>query len=120
MKIDFFEVDKEEENYIKHNLNLKKLKVSYYKEELGNLDKIKDSEAIVVFVNSKVDKTKLDKLNKLKYPELRHQPSFHNWKSLIYYHLKRVRFFLQKRLNTLGRKNRFWELLHLEVQLPNF
>ncbi len=65
-KITFFEIEDWEKENIKQSL--KKHKLSFSKKTLSKKDlpKIKDTEALAVFIYSKVDKEILDKLPKLK------------------------------------------------------
>lgn len=67
MKIAFFEVEKEEQKYIKSKL--KKHKLKFFEDNLDekNIKSVKDSEILVVFVNSEVNKEVLDKFSNLKY-----------------------------------------------------
>lgn len=66
MKISFFEVNEWEEEYL--SKNLKQHNLLFFKEALSEkyLEKIRDSEALSVFIYSKITKEILDKLPKLK------------------------------------------------------
>lgn len=65
-KIAFFEIENWEEDYIKKSLS--KHRLFFFKDKLTarNTSKIKDIDALVVFIYSKIDKNILDKLPKLK------------------------------------------------------
>lgn len=67
MKTAVFEIEKWEEEYLKEKLG--KAEGKFFKEELNekNADKVKDCEALCVFIYSKIDKKILDELPKLKY-----------------------------------------------------
>ena len=69
MKITFFEVDKKEEKYLKDKFTKVKANVKFYNGELSlrNVKKAKDSEIIVLFIGSKINREILQKLPKLKY-----------------------------------------------------
>jgi len=66
MRVAFFEVSKWEEEYLSERL--KKHRLTFFTEALDrkNIEKIKDCEAISVFIYSKISRDVLDKLSKLK------------------------------------------------------
>ncbi|MEK6933415.1 MAG: NAD(P)-dependent oxidoreductase [Nanoarchaeota archaeon] len=67
MKIAFFETGKEEKEYF--SKNLKGNKVYFYKDFLSseNLDKIKDADALCIFIYSKINSEIIEQLPNLKY-----------------------------------------------------
>ena len=66
MKIAFFEIEKWEEDYIKNKLKNHKLIFLYDELNERNVNKIKDCEAICVFIYSKISRNILDNLPNLK------------------------------------------------------
>ena len=66
MKIIFFEITKEEQDFFSHTL--KDMDVSFYEEKLNenNINKVLDAEIISVFTNSVIDKNIIDSLPNLK------------------------------------------------------
>ena len=67
MNIAFFEVMKEEEEFLRNKLN--GFSVSYFNETLSliNAKKFRDLESVSVFIYSKIDKEVLDKMPRLKF-----------------------------------------------------
>lgn len=67
MNIGFFEVMKEEEDFLRKKLN--GFSVSYFNEALSsiNANKFRDVECVSVFIYSKITKEVLDKMSKLKF-----------------------------------------------------
>src|SRR3989344_5418824 len=70
MKITFFEVEPWQKEYLKKKLKGHQLRFVSDELTLKNLSKAKNSEAIVVFIYSVIDKEILDKLSNLKYISL--------------------------------------------------
>jgi D-lactate dehydrogenase len=66
MRIAFFEVKDWEEEYLKKRLNGHLLKFSNEKLSLENAQQIKDSDAVSVFIYSKIDEQILQEIPKLK------------------------------------------------------
>jgi len=67
MKITFFEVEPWQKEYLKKKLKGHQLRFVSDELTLKNLSKAKNSEAIVVFIYSVIDKEILDKLSNLKF-----------------------------------------------------
>jgi D-lactate dehydrogenase len=66
MRIDFFEVEDWEEEYLKKRLDGHLLKFSREKLSLDNVQQTKDSDAVSVFIYSKIEEQTLQEIPKLK------------------------------------------------------
>ncbi len=72
MKIAFFEIKPEEEEFFKKALKDKNIELYFYKKTIKEvIDKPMDYDVISVFVHSKIDKKILDKLPNIKYIQTR-------------------------------------------------
>lgn len=67
MKIAFFEIDKEDETYIRSQLNGYKLTFTEDNLDEKNAKKFKDSDIIATFINSEINKKVLEQLPNLKF-----------------------------------------------------